>query len=111
MIDVEIVEDFGDVFRGEDGGVRHCLHTWDDGCRMLVRCNRCGAYFLHQWSEFHGSDDSYYSDYFPVSGREEAVTLNEKYDGFKIESCYQGLWIWKSNSTWNWNKEDFSEGD
>ena len=81
---LEIIEHFGDMCNG------HCLHTWDDGCRILKRCPECDALVLCQYSEFHGDNDSYYSDYFSVSSREEAIELNEKYSGFQIEMEYKG---------------------
>ena len=78
------VEDFGDSCNG------HSLHTWDDGHRILSKCPECNAYILIQVSEYHGSDDSYYIDYFPVASREAALALNEQYDGWQIEREYPG---------------------
>ena len=82
MGNLERVEDYGDRCEG------HFLHTWDDGYRRLLRCRACGGYLLLQSSEFHGfrDDDSYYSDYFPVSGPEEAaerrgMTVSEMFVG------------------------------
>jgi len=40
---------------------------------------------LMQKSEFHGMDDAIYIDWFHVGSRDEAVILNEKYDGYEIE--------------------------
>ena len=90
---LETVEDYGDRC-GE-----HFLHTWDDGRRILLRCKACGGYVLLQKSEFHSfsDDDSYYNDYFPVSGPEEAAELNRKYDGFGIESKFPGRYIIRDN--------------
>lgn len=78
---LEVVEDYGSSCNG------HQLHTWDDGGRVLLRCKACGGYLLRQDSEFHGfeSDDAYYTDYFPVSGPEEAGRLNAELDGWQIE--------------------------
>ena len=73
------VEDYGDTCNGHD------LYTWDDGYRRLCRCPECNALVLVQFSEFHGRDDSYYKDYFHVNSRDEAIALNEKYDGWQIE--------------------------
>lgn len=70
------------------------LYTWDDGRRYLIRCEICGGYTLVQKSEYHGMEyDSYYTDYFPVSGDEEAQKLNEKYDGFEIEDTPPGRFL------------------
>ena len=82
---LEIVENYGDMCNG------HTLHTWDDGCRILKRCPECDALVLCQYSEFHsGGHDDYYDDYFSVDSREEALALNEKYNGFQIEMEYKG---------------------
>ena len=90
---LEVVEDYGDRCGG------HFLHTWDDGCRLLLKCKACGGYVLLQKSEFHGftGDDSYYSDYFPVSGPEEAAELNLKFSGDDIEHDFPGRYIMRDN--------------
>jgi hypothetical protein len=84
---LEIVECYGDEYNG------NTLHTWDDGCRILKRCPECDALVLFQHSKFYNSfngEDSYYYDYFSVGSREEAIELNEKYNGFQIEMEYKG---------------------
>lgn len=86
----DVIEDYGESCCG------HSLHTWDDGERMLVRCRECGAYVLIQRSEFHSfsdAPDSYYIDYFDVSGAEEARELNQRYDGYALESSFTGKHI------------------
>ena len=65
------------------------LFTWDDGYRMLSRCPECDALVLIQHSEYHGANDSYYSDYFAVDSVEEAHMLNKKYNGWDIETKYK----------------------
>lgn len=85
---LELVEDYGD----ECGG--RWLHAWDDGGRSLLKCRACGGYALLQRSEYHGPDsDSYYRDYFPVSGPEEAAELNERLDGTSIEDEFEGRYL------------------
>ena len=84
------VENFGSEYNGK------ALHTWYDGCRILKRCPECDALVLCQYSEYRDyseGNDSYYKDYFSVGSREEAVELNEKYDGFQIETEYKGKMI------------------
>ena len=66
------------------------LYTWDDGGRILSRCPECDALVLIQHSEYHGAEDSYYSDYFAVDSVEEAHKLNRKYNGWEIETDYKG---------------------
>ena len=107
----EIIEDYGDAYCNPDGSVKHYLHTWDDGYRRLVRCTKCGSLFLYQSSEFHSvnSDyDRFYSDYYPVSCREEARMCNEKYNGYKLEEEYskKGIYILKTNGKWSWLRRD-----
>lgn len=87
----EVIKDYGDQAYG------HCLHTWDDGERILAKCPKCGGYILIQQSEFHSftdGDDSYYRDYFPVSGEEDADEMNQKYDGFALEESGIRYLIW-----------------
>ncbi len=79
----EIAEDYG----GECGD--HFLYEWDEGCRMLYRCEKCGGYALGQHSEFHGMEkDGYYHDFFPVSGPAEAEELNRRYSGDDIRDAF-----------------------
>jgi hypothetical protein len=111
-MDFEVVEEYGDMYRSPDGKHVHCLHTWDDGHRTLIRCKKCGALFLRQFSEFHdmsGGNDCYYTDFFPVNDREEALLYNEKYDGFALEESYNGRVIKRNNTSagdsWHWVKQ------
>lgn len=45
-MDFETIKEYGDKFLNEDGSVKHYLHTWDDGERELLRCKKCGAFFI-----------------------------------------------------------------
>ncbi len=96
----EKIADFGDEAYG------HCLYTWDDGKRVLVRCKKCGGYILIQKSEYHGfsDDDSYYTDYFPVDTPEEADELNRNYDGFSIEMEFPKRYLMRTNGELSWSK-------
>ncbi len=105
--DFEVVEDYGDTYCDSDGNAVHYLHSWDDGCRMLVRCRKCGALFLMQKSEFHSlKEDRYYIDYFAISSREEALVLNAAYDGFAMERSYKGARLWSVDDHWLWIKPE-----
>ncbi len=78
----------------------HCLYTWDDGERFLVRCSNCGGYILVQKSEFHSfsdGDDDYYVDYFPVDSPEEVDRLNREFDGFTIEQKFPERFLMRTN--------------
>ena len=87
-MDREIVKKYGAVFE------KNILHIWDDGERILYRCRKCGGYILGQFSEFHGGDDDdYYIDYFPVSGAEEAESINRLYNGETIEEKFPKRWM------------------
>ena len=80
----------------------HCLYTWDAGARMLAKCNKCDCYILIQDSEYHAMDDSYYYDYFPISGEEEAEELNKKYDGFQIEREFPKSYLKVTDGVPSW---------
>lgn len=101
---------YGDRFEGKD------LHTWDAGERILGRCNICGGFVLWQGSEFHGAedDDSYYSDFFPVTGSEEAEAINRRWDGWEIEDYFPERYLVQDNNNaphWTWGlKRDGGSG-
>ncbi len=83
---------YGYAYVDKNGEHIHNLHTWDDGSRILKKCNECGAYVLVQFSEFHNmsnGEDIDYSDYFAVESPEQAKKLNKMYDGFKLEFEYK----------------------
>ena len=87
-----MLKDYGDMCNG------HCLHTWDDGKRLLCQCSACGGLVLVQQSERHIFDyDDYYTDYFAVDSPEEAEQLNESYGGFAIEMEWKGKKIFYTN--------------
>lgn len=90
---LEVIEDYGSKC-GDNW-----LHTWDDGYRILFRCKTCGGYLLKQSSEFHSftGDDSLYTNYFPVSGPEEAAELNRTLDGWEIEHRFGRRYIIRDN--------------
>jgi len=81
---LNMVIDYGDFCNG------HYLHTWDDGARRLCRCSACGGLVLVQDSEYHGPEDNYYIDFFPVRSHMEAKHLNETYGGLLIEQEWKG---------------------
>lgn len=99
--------EYRDRYRDPNGHVQHYLHTWDDGYRSLLQCVKCGALFLVQSSEYHGSEsDGYYTDFFPVVSAENAEAINAAYDGFKLERQYKGLKLSITNLHPSWNKEE-----
>ena len=97
-VECDIIEKYGDECNGK------YLHTWDDGERFLCRCRNCGGYILVQRSEFHSAvgDDSYYVDFFPVSGSDEAKELNKLYNGFEIEQNFPQKYIISTNGHFSW---------
>ena len=69
--------------------------------------------FLRKSSEYHdmsGGDDCCYTDYYPVSNREEALAYNKNYNGFALEQSFEGLIIKQENKStgisWHWNKPE-----
>lgn len=97
LLSMRTVKDYGSTQLNSDGSVKHYLHTWDDGSRYLIQCPVCGAFFLVQNSEYHGSEDSYYSDWFQVNNAEHALLLNELYNGFQIEFNYKAPMAMRTN--------------
>ena len=96
LSDYKVVKHYGD---GEQG---HWYHTWDEGYRHLGVCPKCHGFILVQRSEYHGEEDSYYGDYFPVSGPIEAETLNDKYDGWEIEDHFPGRYLIENGGPASW---------
>ena len=99
----EVLEDFGKIVFNEDGTIKHYTYTWDRGSRSAVRCKKCGAVFLYQWTEF---SDEYYGNYFLVKDLDEAILLNNNYSGFELEMGFKGLKLWTIDGVWHWNKKD-----
>ena len=94
-----VLIDYGPVAYGNR------LYTWDSGERLLVKCKKCGKLLLIQSSEYHGiDDDSYYCDYFPVAGKEDADFLNRRYDGFAIERGYDHRYLQVTDGEARWSK-------
>ena len=98
------IKEYGDTVYNPDGSVKHYLHVWDDGHRTLVQCLKCGAYFIHQSSEYHGPEDDYYSDWYQVEDELKAVTINEVLNGWQLETKYKAPCIKRTNNKLNWNK-------
>jgi hypothetical protein len=98
---LEKVKNYGDAYLNRDGSVRHYLFTWDDGGRMLQRCTKCGALFLVQFSEYHGPEDCYYSDWFQVDDEATAELINATWNGFVIESAYDAPAIFGSGGAYH----------
>ena len=98
----EHLSDYKVAKRYGKGKTNHWYFTWDDGGRVLGVCPKCRGYVLVQKSECHGEEDSYYTDYFQVSGPKEAEALNEKYDGWEIEEHFQGRFLIESGGPASW---------
>ena len=107
--DYDVIRDLGKEVYNDDGTIKHYNYMWDTGGRIVVRCKKCSAIFLYQWSEFHtnyGGQDSYYDNYFLVKNLDEAVLFNNKYSGFELETNFKALRLWNSDDVWYWNKVD-----
>lgn len=75
----ELIKEYGDDVRLEDGTVLHDNYMWDDGGRYLTRCRECGGLLIIQSSEYHSfsdSPDGYYKDWIPAASEKEADLLN-----------------------------------
>lgn len=99
----EHIQGYRPVKHYGEGRIGHYYHTWDGGTgRHLCRCAKCGGYILVQRSGYHGEEDVYYGDYFPVSSPEEAEELNMKYDGWEIEDCFPGRYLIENGGPASW---------
>ena len=94
----ESIEEYGNSAYG------HKLHIWDSGERSLRRCNNCGGYILCQWSKYqsYADEDSFYTSYFPVVSPAEADEMNQKFDGFQIESMFHRRFLSVTNGRYHW---------
>ena len=75
---LKFIEDYGSSLR---------VHTCDSGERWLAKCKKCGCYVIVQQSETWYTDHDYY-DYIPVLSLKHGRYVNEKYDGYEIETKY-----------------------
>ena len=90
---LRVVEEYGSSLR---------VHTCDSGERWLSKCKECGCYVMVQQSETWYTDHDYY-DYVPVLSLEHGRYVNEKYDGYGIESKYpyKKLFINDGEPSWH----------
>lgn len=95
---LQIVKNYGDVCDGK------YLFAWDEGSRKLAFCPLCRKYVLIQISEYHGMTDGCYTDWFPVSGEDEAADLNHLYDGFEIEKEFPTRFLMETNGRFSFRK-------
>jgi hypothetical protein len=107
-LDFEILELYGNKQYNLDGTYKHSLHSGDEGGRMLIRCKKCGALFLRQYSKYDSESEGipgpngHYTCFFPVKNREEALDYNERYDKISIKYDYQGIWLAEINDHYSW---------
>jgi len=107
QMNFKMIRDFGDTAYNSDGSVKHYLHTWDDGDRILVQCQNCGAFFIVQSSEYHGQEDSYYRDWYQVEDEQRAIVINNMLGGWDLENKYNAPWIKATNEVFAWNRGTF----
>lgn len=108
-LEYDVIRDLGNRVYKDDGSIKHSTHVWDSGGRKIIRCKKCNAIFLYQWSEFHdsiGIQDSFYENYYLVDDVNEAIDLNNKYNGLELETKHTGLRLWNSGDDWYWSKEE-----
>ena len=106
-MDFRTIKEYGDCVKNPDGSIKHWNFAWDDGHRSLFQCKRCGAYFIYQSSEYHASEDSYYSDWYQVEDEHKASIINDVLDGDQLDKEYKAPRIIKTNGKLSWNKDDF----
>ena len=94
----EVIEEFS--------ACDYTYYSWNDRTQRLEKCKKCGALFLHEHFEFkamrYEDNDYYYSVWYPVNDREEALAYS-KYDGRVLNRSYKGVfleWIDQGRSPW-----------
>lgn len=106
-MDFITIKEYGDCVKNPDGSIKHWLYVWDDGHRSLFQCKKCGAYFIYQSSEYHASEDSYYSDWYQVEDEQKAFMINDALDGDQLEREYKAPRIIKTDNKLAWKKDSF----
>ena len=77
--------------KNSDGSIKWFLYRWDDGksgYRKLVRCSKCGRFYLvqcYQLNKFSDNADAQYEDWYSVDNETHADRLNKKYTGIQLE--------------------------
>ena len=83
-------------------------YSWNKCTQRLIKCKKCGALFLQKFYCFkamrYEDDDKYYTYYYPVDTREEALAYAAR-DGMTFESSFKGDYIKLINQQWQWNKQ------
>lgn len=104
--DFVFLKNYGEAYYDSDGKLVHYNHVWDEGIRLLFQCHNCGAYFIYQQSEYHGSSkDCCYEDYFQVESEALADKYNAELNGLQMESKLRyGPRIWGTDGDFVWNK-------
>lgn len=81
--------------KNSDGSIRWFLYRWDDGKngeRSLVRCRKCGRYYLVQayhLNKFSEQKDTLFEDFYAVKDEWDAEHLNKTYTGIQLEHKYK----------------------
>lgn len=87
----ELIKEYDPKPKNSDGSIKWFLYRWDDGkngYRKLVRCEKCGSFYLvqcYKLNKFSDNSDIQYEDWYPVDDEAQADLLNRKYTGIELE--------------------------
>jgi len=123
----EIIEDFGknDFYYGSggsnpDGTPMRAVGTYEQGSRQLIKCEKCGTFFLLQKStaDYDGTAYIFETHYFQMANYDEAISYNDEFDGRALKRKITEFVIMNGNSpdivswarghpkeTWVWRKQ------
>lgn len=91
----ETIKQYDPKPKNPDGSIRWFLYRWDDGkdgFRKLVRCTRCGRYFLvqcYRLNKFTKDSGLLYQDWYAVESEHQADHLNRAYTGPELERSFE----------------------
>lgn len=91
MKNYTVIKEYDPQPKNEDGSTRWFLYRWDDGksgVRRLIKCKKCGCFFLIQdyhLHKFSKNANVQYEDWYPIEGEIEADYANTKYTGLQWE--------------------------
>lgn len=95
---IYIVKEYNPQPKNKDGTIHWFLYRWDDGkkgVRRLVKCLKCGRYYLVQEYHLHKFSpykDVLYSDWYSVESEKQADHWNRVYTGMQLELEKTPVW-------------------
>lgn len=94
---MSLVKTYDPKPKNKDGSIRWFLFRWDDGkdgFRRLMKCSKCGAFYLVQAFHLYNSsvpDDVLFEDWYYVENEQQADLWNRKYTGIQLEQTIKPI--------------------